>query len=125
MSNFSDIGAAAAAGELAAASAVGVSVSFSHRGATAVNLYTRPTFRTDMKWDGDSLVEIRVMELLVATGQTGFSAATGEQEPVGLGDEVTYLGRHYFVQAPIEPNAYGTVFKFPCEERKTISVGVK
>ena len=120
MNTFDAIGTAKAAAKLATAKAAGVQIQLNHSGTGNVTLWVRVLDQNADKNStfGNSLTENRTVKLEVATGQTGFLVATDEKEPVKEGDKVTYLGREFAVQLPIEKDRTGYVYTLICVERK-------
>lgn len=121
------IGTARAQSSLAVAKAAGVQVQLSQSGNTAITLYAKVLSNNAQKNStyGVSLTEDRTIVLEIATGQTGFSVATNEVEPVKEGDLLTYLGREYSVQLPIQKDRTGYVYTLTCTSRKRQAMGAR
>lgn len=123
MSAFDQIGSAEAAAVLAEARAIGISGSFSHRGAVAVTLKA-------LVMDTDLLIveqpgintEVRVLTLMIPTGQTGFSTPTVEAEPITPGDTWTFKGRVHYALSPIKKNIQSTVYTVKFAEQKRLDI---
>lgn len=124
MSAFTRIGAAQAAGVLAEAKAIGVTITISHRGAVAVTLYALIAKNEIGKVeDAGAVIETRVLQLIVPV-QTGFATPSGEAEPVTPGDVVSYLSREYLVTDPVDADAEQCVYRLRCIEAKALNAGV-
>lgn len=125
MSTFDTLGDIEAKVELVLARQLGVQALFTHRENTEIDLWVRIKERDNgLTREGGIDAEERMVRLIVATGQPGFTPASGEIEPVTAGDTFTYQSRVFHVLNPIASNRYGTVYTLRCVERKALDVGV-
>ncbi|MCK6470418.1 MAG: hypothetical protein L6R28_01620 [Planctomycetes bacterium] len=125
MNAFDSIGTALARARAALLKSLGVTVTFSHRGAAGVALRAGIVSEsTEGAASPGHFAEERVLELLVPAGQAGFAAPTGDAEPVVPGDSVQYRARTYHVAAPIAKDRYGRLYRLRCVERKRLGGGL-
>ena len=100
MSVYGAVGTAESAGELAIAKALGVQVSFSHRGAAAVSVWCEVVsneFGARDISEGRAIVETEELILRIPK-QTGIGDADDSTRPVTAGDRFEYplLSLRYF-----------------------------
>ena len=122
---FTQTGSALARARLAVQQAIGISIVFSHRGGTNYTLAAKvQSSKCELVQEGGVTTEVRVLTLLIATGQTGFVASTNDVEPIIPGDKITYQGRTWFAADPIGKDKFGTQYLVRFVERKRLASGV-
>ena len=116
------IGKGVAAANLGVAKGIGVQMTFSARGASGVSLYVLilKSEVLPVRSESGQVTEKRVMTIQVATGQTGFTVATNDQEPVTAGDKFTYLSRNFYVGDPIGKDQYERTYTLTLVEDKPL-----
>lgn len=123
MGAFDAIGQALAKVNIAIARGLWVTMTHYARNAAGVDLYVEIVGEEIQPIVGaaNAVEECRVINIKVSTGQTGFSAATNDQEPIAAGDKWVYLGRNYFTAAPITKDVYGRTYNLKLVERKSLA----
>ncbi len=122
MSAFARIGAAEARACLAEARALGITGTFSHRGAAGVALKVLIIANKNVSSEQNGITtEQRALILKIPT-QTGFAKPTTDVEPITPGDSFTYMSRVHYAVNPIEKNVYGTVYKVMFVEDKRLDI---
>jgi hypothetical protein len=107
-----------------AARAVGVPVSFSHRGAAAHTIYCQPgPAGIEPNMRNGVVTEVRTQEFIVPC-QRHFRRSTTDTEPVTPGDTLTWQGKVYSVSQNVRMDPFKAVYHLETSEFKRLAEGV-
>jgi len=125
MGAYDAIGSALAKANLGVAKGIGRQITFTHRSEASVTLDVEVLQEGILTSNENGIVtELRFMEVLIASGQTGFSAPSNDTEPIVAGDKAVHASRTYYAQDPIMKVDNGLTYRVRFVEPKRLAAGV-